>query len=264
MALIELDLHRRISGSLVALGRAPEAILEAERAVVVAEALGTEANRKVYVPVSSDWDIVDPSSTTDLASDLVALALTRTAGMFHRGIRRQVDMLDGAWLGGMLAFDPGTITWAFKPLATVSVDTLRATERAALATKNWSHYERTNGANITFEGRTPSGRFIDVTHFVDWLHAEIQADVYALLINNPKVLYTTNGIELVKNAILGALRKGQARGGLADDTTPTVTVPTIDETDATDRANRILRDVTFTARLAGALHGIVIRGTVSV
>ncbi|TAL42929.1 MAG: DUF3383 family protein, partial [Salinibacterium sp.] len=159
---------------------------------------------------------------------------------------------------------PGTITWAFKPIATVAVDDLRATELTALAAKNWSYYARVNGANITVEGRTSSGRFADVTHFIDWLHAEIQADVYTLLINNPKVPYTTTGIELVKNTIAGALRKGQARGGLADDTVPTVTVPKITDTDASDRANRILRDVKFTARLAGALHHIVIRGTVSV
>jgi hypothetical protein len=233
-------------------------------AIATAAAVWTEANRKIFVPVSSDWDIVDAGQTTDLASDLVALALTRTAGIYHRGIGDGDDQHAAAWLGGMLAFDPGTITWAFKPLATVEADDLRAGELSALAAKNWSYYSRVNGANVTFEGRTPSGRFIDVTHFIDWLHAEIQADVYSLLINNPKVPYTTTGIELVKNAVLGALRKGQARGGLADDTQPTCTVPTITDTDAADRANRILRNVKFTARLAGALHHIVIRGTVSV
>lgn len=233
-------------------------------AVITAVATWTEANKKVFVPLSSDWDLVDIAQTTDIGSDLVALAFTRTAGIYHRGLGRAEDMLDSAWEGACLSFDPGTITWAFKSLAGVSVDELKAGERSALAAKNWSHYERTNGSNITFEGRTPSGRFIDVTHFVDWLHAEIQADVYSLLINNPKVPYTTTGIEAVKNAILGALKKGQQRGGLADDTDPTVTAPAITETDAADRANRVLRDVTFTARLSGALHSIKITGTVSV
>lgn len=232
--------------------------------IATAAAVWAEANKKIFVPVSSNSDIVDGAATTDLASDLVALALTRTAGIYHRGIGRQVDQAAAGWMGGMLAYDPGTITWAFKSIAGVSVDELRAGERSALVAKNWTQYERTNGANITFEGRTPSGRFIDVTHFIDWLHAEIQADVYSLLINNPKVPYTTSGIEAVKNAVLGALIKGQQRGGLADDTQPTVTAPDITETDDADRANRILRDVNFTARLGGALHGIVIRGTVSV
>lgn len=233
-------------------------------AVITAAATWIEANRKVHVPQSSDWDLVDVAQTTDIGSDLVALAFTRTAGIYHRGLHRQIDELAPSWVGACLAFDPGTITWAFKALAGAAVDELKAGERSALAAKNWSHYERTNGANITFEGRTPSGRFIDVTHFIDWLHAEIQADVYSLLINNPKVPYTTTGIELIKNAVLGALRKGQERGGLADDTDPTVDAPAITETDAADRANRILRGVTFTARLSGALHSIKITGTVSV
>lgn len=233
-------------------------------AIVTAAAGWVETQRKILIAQSADWDIVDAGETNDLASDLVALALTRTAGIWHRSIGRQVDGLAAGWLGLALAFDPGTITWAFKTIAGAEVDELRAGERSALATKKWTHYERTNGVNITFEGRTPSGRFIDVTHFVDWLHAEIQADVYSLLVNNPKVPYTTTGIGMVKNAVLGALIKGQQRGGLADDTQPTVTAPEVTETDAADRANRILRDVEFTARLSGALHSIVITGTVSV
>lgn len=236
----------------------------ASEAIITAAAVWTEANKKVFVALSADWDVVDGGVTTDVASDLKALALTRTVGIYHRSLHRAVDELAAGWAGGCLAFDPGTITWAFKPIAGSAVDILKPGERSALAAKNWGHYETTNAANITFEGRTPSGRFIDVTHFIDWLHAEIQADVYSLLINNPKVPYTTSGIESVKNAVLGALIKGQQRGGLADDTQPVVTAPDITETDDADRANRILRDVNFTARLGGALHGIVIRGTVSV
>jgi hypothetical protein len=39
-----------------------------------------------------------------------------------------------------------------------------------------------------------------------------------------------------------------------------VTVPDVADTDPTDRANRLLRDVRFTARLAGAIHKVIVRG----
>jgi len=231
---------------------------------ITAAATWTEANKKIFIAQTSDWDVVDAGQTNDIASDLVALAFSRTAGIYHRVICRTTDYTSAAWLGKMLPFDPGSVTWAFKELAGTGVDELLAGERSALVAKRWTQYEAVSGQNITFEGRTPSGRFIDVTHFVDWQDAEIKADVFSLLVNNPKVPYTDTGINAVKGAVQGALKKGQERGGLADDPAPTVTVPLATETDAADRVNRILRDVEFTARLAGALHSIVIRGTVSV
>jgi hypothetical protein len=232
-------------------------------AIVKAAAAWTEANSKLYIPQSADWDIIDAGESGDLASDLVALAYTRTAGIWHRHIGGS-ERADAAWLATQLTPDPGSYTAAFKTLAGVSVDDLRAGERTALTNKRWTRYARQGGINITFEGRTPSGRFVDVTRFVDWLYAEIQVDVYSLLVNNPKVPYTDAGIAAIKGAIAGSLKKGQEVGGLADFPAPVVTAPTVAETDTVDRANRILRNVEFTARLAGALHGIVINGTVSV
>jgi hypothetical protein len=91
-------------------------------AIVTAAAIWAEANKKLFVTQSSDWDIVDPGQTTDLASDLKALALTRTVGIYHRGIGRQVDLVAPALMAVGLTADPGSITWSFKPLATVSVD----------------------------------------------------------------------------------------------------------------------------------------------
>ena len=61
-----------------------------------------------------------------------------------------------------------------------------------------------------------------------------------------------------------ALALGVANDFLSNDPAPLVTVPKAADVPPTDKANRILRDVKFTATLAGAIHAVVIRGKVSV
>lgn len=239
-------------------------------AIVTAAAIWAEANKKLFVAQSSDWDVVDPSSTTDLASDLKALSLTRTLGLYHRGIARQIDWVADAMLSVGLSADPGSITWSFKPLAVVSVsggaDKLLATETTALNTKNWASYETEAGLNVTLRTRTPSGRYTDTTHFADWLYSTIQIDAFVLVANSPKVPYTAAGLSAVKGSVEGSLAKGKKNPnpGLDPNFQSIVTIPGVAQQTTTDRANRIVRGIDFEDRLSGALEGLIVRGRLSV
>lgn len=236
-------------------------------AIITAAAIWAEANKKLFVTQSSDAGVVDGTVTTDIASDLKALSLARTVGAYHRGIGRSQDWLAAGWMGQCLAADPGSITWAFKTLAGVSVDKLKPGERSALAAKNWTQYESVNDLAITFEGKTPSGRFIDVTHGVDWLESEIELDQFLLLYNSnqgTKLPFEQIGIDACSGKLEQSLQKGIKRTVLANEPAPTVTAPKLAETDVADRAVRRLRTMTWEGRLSGALHGVKIRGRVSV
>lgn len=236
-------------------------------AIITAAATWAEANKKLFVTQSSDWDVVDASSTTDIASDLKALGFARTVGAYHQGIGRSQDWLAAAWMGVGLAADPGSITWAFKTLAGVSVDSLKPGERSALAAKNWTQYESVNSLNITFEGKTPSGRFVDVTHGMDWLESEINLDLFLLLYNanqGKKLSFDQIGINTCGGKLEQTLNKGIKRGVLSNEPAPVVTVPSLADTDVADRAARRLKTLNWTARLGGAIHGVTVRGTVSV
>ena len=90
-----------------------------------------------------------------------------------------------------------------------------------------------------------------------------------VLVNNEKVPYTDAGIAIVEGAIRQSLRQGQVNGGIAPveydeegnkNLGYTVTVPLAANISANQKATRILQDVTFTARLAGAIHVVEIRG----
>ncbi|MNY25427.1 hypothetical protein D3C86_1592110 [compost metagenome] len=84
--------------------------------------------------------------------------------------------------------------------------------------------------------------------------------------------YTDAGILVIVNGIRQALMLGQARGLIAPDEIDdagrkipgfVITVPRAASIASNDKANRILRDLKFTARLAGAIHVAEIKGNLT-
>ena len=77
---------------------------------------------------------------------------------------------------------------------------------------------------------------------------------------------------VVTTAMRQTLDLGVTRGGIApeelDDTgrkipSYTITAPRAASVPFNDKANRVLNDVSFTARLAGAIHAVNIKGTLT-
>ena len=98
--------------------------------------------------------------------------------------------------------------------------------------------------------------------FVDWLKARLQENTWFLLVNTRKVGYTAAGAASIEAAVRQTLAEGIQVGGLASDPEPVVTVPNVLSLSSVQRASRVLPNVTFTARLAGAIRAINISGTV--
>jgi hypothetical protein len=231
-----------------------------------AAGIWTEANGKIFLEQSADWNIADATVTSgDVGSDQLATALTRTWGIWHNFLGG-TEWAAAAWMASTLSFQPGNADTAFKTLATISADKLSAGQIAGIKAKKWSRYMSQGGSPITYRGYTPSGRFIDVTRFVDWLRITVQLDAYAVFLNNPKVPYTASGISQIKGAIQGSLKKGQTapNNGLSTDIDPVVTIPAVAQQAPSDRANRLLNSITYSARLSGSLQSLNITGTLSV
>lgn len=231
------------------------------KAATLASAAWCESQKKLFFPQSCDWDLLDVSEIGDIGTALKALSYMRTAAIYHRKLG---EFAGTAWLTNTLGYDAGRATAAFKTLPGVSADDLKTGELSSLETKRFTRYSEMGGANVTFEGYTPGGRFIDVAYFIDWLDAEVQADCYAPLLNNPKIGFDDSGLQLFKSIVENTLVKGQARLGIATNPRPVVSVPKVIETQFSDRVARRLRKLTFTARLTGALHGLDVEGTVTV
>lgn len=231
---------------------------------ILAAAAWTEANGKTFVYQTADTEVLDVGVTDCIASQLVALSYTRTAGIWHRDIGGS-EWANAAFGAVNLNQNPGSYTAAFKELPGVSVDNLRAGARSALSAKNMTRYTREYGFNSTYEGKTPSGQFFDDTRFLDWLSYTIEADQFALRANSKKVPFKSSGIASKKGTLEISLKKGVTAGGLDDeDAPPVVTATPLSETAQSDRAQRHYKGLSFTARLAGAIHNGDIEGVVNV
>ena len=84
------------------------------------------------------------------------------------------------------------------------------------------------------------------------------------MINSKKVPYTRRGAAVIENEIRTVLSQGVANGGIADDTPYIVVSPDPLAISPTLRAQRVMGDFTFTARLGAAVHKVVVRGVVGV
>lgn len=223
----------------------------------------TESQRKECVVQTADSETLDPGEDEDVLSALKDGGYARTAGIYHRAIGGS-EWLAAGWLAGQLAWQPGSATPAFKLVSGVSVDKLTASQGNAVLAKNGSYYQRVGGLGITYDGKTGSGEFLDTTRFVDWQFFDMQDAVFGALASNPKIPYTDTGVDVLRATIAASLRRGVTAGGLSNDPAPTVTAPRVANVSAQNRINRRLPDVKFEATLAGAIHGIVIRGVIAV
>lgn len=228
-----------------------------------AVATWVEARDKIFIAATQDAGVLDPLNDTDIGSVLAAASFARTALIYAAQANTQWP--DTAWAGPLLALDPGSITWAFKRVAGVTGTVFPASAITALEAKRVTRIETIQGLTRTIGGYTSdAGAFIDIIHGLDWLKQRLAEDIFTRLVNSPKIPYTNAGIAMVEAVIRARLSDAIEKNVLADDENLAVTVPDVADTDEIDRANRLLRDVYFTARLAGAVHKVIVRGTASV
>lgn len=220
-----------------------------------------ESRIKLFGLASADTDILDASSTTDIAYLLNNAAYARSFVLYHDDAATAYP--EAAWFGLLLPTAPGSSTWAYKTLAGIPAVKLSSTERINTFDKKANTYELRGGVNITKNGTVAEGDYMDIIRGIDWLQARIQERIYGLLTRVPKIPYTEEGVALIENELRAQLDVAIAQGVIAADPAYVITTPRVKDISANDKANRFLPDVRFEATLAGAIHEIRIRGTVS-
>ena len=190
---------------------------------------------------------------------------TKSSGTYPNNLYTHVAIMAVAF-----AYTPGSETWAYKTLTGIEPEALTTTEMSTIEAAGMNYYVSCAGRNITLNGKTVSGEWIDVIRFRDWLKNDMQKRIYNLLVVNPKVPFTSGGIALVQNQMLASLTQGQRQGGIAPDEYDedgneipgfTTSVPSISTINDAEKAARNLKGCTFTARLAGAIHLIEVSGS---
>lgn len=238
------------------------AIASRAAADIATAAATIEAMDKLFLAVTADADVMDSGDSSNIALTLTTAAYSRTALIYHAA--GATEYAECAWAGLQLPKDPGSTNWAFKTLAGITAGTFTSAQITTLEARRVSRYERVAGVNVTQSAFTSdAGAFIDIIHGIDWLRQRMAEDLFERLANVEKIPYTSAGIAIVESVVRARLRTAINQGVIDDDENLTVTVPTIASTEFNDRANRILRNVNFTARLSGCINKIIVRGKVT-
>ena len=237
---------------------------------IIAAANWTETVRKLFGTSIAEAGAYNPDSITDTGYLLYNGNYYRTHWWYHKDAN--TDFPETAVMARCFALEPGGETWANKKLAAVTADGLNDGQYQAITNKNGNTFERFRNVSITQNGKVAAGEYIDVIRFRDWLQEEITVNVFNALINRDKIPYTDEGIAVVEAQIRKALQLGVRRGGIAPDEYDengntnlgyTVEVPLAASISANQKASRVLNDVKFTARLAGAIHVVKITGSLT-
>ncbi|MBR2140290.1 MAG: DUF3383 family protein [Phascolarctobacterium sp.] len=230
----------------------------------------TEAHTKLYATAISEAAVLNAEADTDTGSLLQARNYFRTHWWYHE--KAETEFPEIGITARCFAVAPGGETWANKQLAGFTTNKLRENEYNVITKKNGNTFEPFRNISITQNGKVAAGEWIDVIRFRDWLEETIKTEMFSMLINRDKLPYIDKGIGLVESVLNSVLALGQRRGGIA----PTeydeygnknagyvIEVPLAANISANVKAQRVLRDVKFTARLAGAIHVVEITGSLT-
>lgn len=242
-------------------------------------AFWTESRRKLF-GVSSDVGAM--LTGTGLNQTFFTSNFSRTF-TFYRSVTDEYP--EAAFFGRMLTVDFDGVNTArtgkFKSLSGITVESLTQNQFDLLqklasseANPVSNAHVRVAGTAMVMDGVMSTGEFFDTMHGIDWLHAEIQTRVLAALVGNDKIPYTNRGVGTLVNQVRGALQQGVANGLLApvfsadgsEIEAPAfeITVPSVLDVSASQRASRQGPSINWTARLAGAVHFVTTNGTITV
>jgi hypothetical protein len=228
-----------------------------------------QANEKLGGLCSGDNTISD-EETGDIAAWAKLNNLDRVFVFFHPDAKladAEVDVLsaadpipEAAYFGKMLTKHPGSATWKFKELQNVPTYELTQGQVSKVESKNATWYMTTADVPMTAEGKTAAGEYIDVIHGLDWLKARIHNLVFTPMVQQDKIPYTDEGVQIIVSALRAALEDGKKYQILASYD---ISYPAVADIAANWKAERTLPDINFTGALAGAIHKTIINGTIT-
>ena len=172
------------------------------------------------------------------------------------------EFLDVAIASRLLAQTPGSYTGAFKSLELVGTSDISSANEATLRSINVNQYSTIAGVDVTYDGKTSKGSYIDLYIGISYLESRIQEDVFAQLSAVEKIPYTNAGVSVIVTAVQARLNQSVNEGFLSNNPAPLASAPLVADISAVDKSNRLLPDVTFEATTSGAIHTIKIKGIV--
>ncbi len=244
-------------------------------AQIAAVSTWAETQPIVYVPHTID-SAVEANTLDDVVGALREAERLRTAPVYNR--RSHGRFPDAALLGRLLPHLPGTVNPAFKTLVGVLPDDLSETvvERLIGPPQSPSSGKRatiyvevlprgTNrGSAVTLGGLSSGDEWLDVIMGIDFLHSRLQEVPFNMLLAEPRVPFTQEGIDAFEGSVRAVLFEHASPPiSFLDPSSIRTEAVALEDTSAADRKARHYDGVRWSARVTGAMNSLRIGGTVS-
>lgn len=221
--------------------------------ITIGDAVDFDGTREFFTRISSKDDL----------ATIFAKKYKRTAVMYHSNI---TNYPEAAWIGRAGTAEAGSLTWKFKHLNGITPMDIDQTELMEIHALGANTYVTKAGDDVTSEGKTVSGEFIDIIQSEDYLVLNIELAIQKLFNRSPKVRYDNVGISQMEGEVRTVLGRAFINGMIAvsDDGLPlySTTFKPRSQVDPADREKRVYNDGSFEFELAGAIHQTTIKGLI--
>lgn len=238
----------------------------------VAALIGSASDSRVYGVTTSAAEVLDSSSTDDIASKLKAAGYGRAFAQYSQVAYAAASAFGRAFTVNFLGNNT-TITLKFKQEPGIAAESITSQQADTLKAKNCNVFVRyANDTAIIQEGVMANGDFFDERHGLDWLQNYVQNNLWNLLYTSTtKIPQTEAGVtRLVTNVEQsmdqsvnnGLVAPGVWSGGPVGQVQPGDTLtkgyyvyanPLSTQAQA-DREARKAPVIQVAAKLAGAVH----------
>lgn len=234
------------------------------KADILAVAGVVETSKKLFICRSSEIANLVSSNTLSTLYALKNANYSRTACLYTS--TASTNYVDCALLGAKLPKDAGSTTWNYTQLKGVTVESLTTLQETNLTANNGNFFGKVANLNVVRNGLVASGEYIDVIRGIDWLENDIQVSMVELLVSSDKIPYSDTGAAIIKEKLINSLEKGVQRNFIGVNSSGegdyTISSLAIEDIPSADKLSRKYSGVSFTAKLASAVHSLEITGSV--
>lgn len=243
----------------------------------IAAYIETATPPSLYAFTTCDSDVLEgTTSPPNVLCYLKGLNYSRTMGQYSTEHDEAVAAIVGYAMGQNSGLANSMFTLKFKPEVGVTAETLTANQVSLIEAQNGNLYLNYANTYTFFEqGKMVNGRFFDELLGIDMLVADIQLSVMDLLVSNPKIPQTDDGVTQIVHAVNDACENAAVRGFIGGgiwtgsqilnlyngDMLPKgymVQAASLSAQSIADRAARKCPPIYVAIKESGAIHGCVI------
>lgn len=170
----------------------------------------------------------------------------------------------GALVGATAGLTPGSFT--YKNMILKGIDPQDITDLDSIHEKGGVTFLTKAGDNVTSEGKTLGGEYLDIIDTRDYIVQQIEYQTQKQLNTTPKISYDNNGIAMLESVAVNILKEAYNNGIIAtgDDGKGmySTSYGMREDTDDADRVGRRYVLGQFSFSLAGAIHEVEITGEI--